>query len=226
MLVYPDGTFTGTVGGGEIEQRVIKEAVEAIKTNTNKLLSYSLVDPKSGDPDICGGQMDIYVEPIIPKPKVLIIGSGHVGKQVAHLAKWLEFEVAVSDDRIELCNQDYVPDADEYLPYPMQELPKKYAFTDNTYIIITTRGSNVDVEGLPELLKQPFAYLGIIGSRRRWLATRQGVLEKGITQESLQNVHSPIGLEIHAETLEEIAVSIMAEMIMVRNGGSGKSMKA
>jgi xanthine dehydrogenase accessory factor len=226
MLVFPDGSIFGTIGGGEIEHRVIDEALQVIKENTSKMLSYSLVDPQIGDPGVCGGQMEIFIEPIVPQPKLLVIGTGHVGKMVAHLAKWLGFEVAVSDDRAEFCNIDVVPEADEFYPCLMKDLPKSYRFTENTYIAITTRGSNVDVDGLPALIAQPFAYLGVIGSRRRWSVTRKTVIEKGIQEADLARIHSPIGLEINAETPKEIAISILAEIIMVRNGGNGKSMKA
>src|SRR4030042_2229437 len=103
MLVYPDGHILGTVGGGEVENRVIKEALKAMVDRTPRLLEYNMTDPERGDPGVCGGQLEIYVEPIIPKPILVVVGVGHVGKAVAHLAKWLGYVVAVSDDRAEFC---------------------------------------------------------------------------------------------------------------------------
>jgi xanthine dehydrogenase accessory factor len=225
MLVYEDGRFIGTVGGGEVESRVFEEAKKAIAEGNSRLLKYSMVDPKQGDPGVCGGTLEIYVEPILPPPLLLIIGGGHVGKAVVHLAKWLGFRVAVSDDRVEFCNKESNPDADYFYPVPMIDLPQHVKLDSRTYVVLTTRGSNIDVRGLPALLEAPLAYLGIIGSQRRWLTTKRTMIESGTPPENFNHVHSPIGLELKAESPEEIAVSIMAEIIMLRNGGSGKSMK-
>ncbi len=226
MLVYDDGHFIGTVGGGEVEIRVIQEALAALDDGKSRLLKYNMVDPKQGDPGVCGGTLEVYVEPILPDPLVLLIGGGHVGKAVVHLAKWLGYRVAVSDDRAEFCNNAANPDADEFYPVLMEELSKHIKFNKQTYIVLTTRGSNIDIEGLPDLLDQPFAYLGIIGSKRRWAVTKKALIEKGVSEDKLSKVHSPIGLELRAETPEEIAVSIMAEIMMLKNKGTGVSMQA
>lgn len=224
MLVYPDGRFAGTVGGGELESRVIAEALAAIQDGKPRLLEYRMNDPKRGDPGVCGGQVEVFVEPILPKPTLVVIGSGHVGKAVAHLAKWLGFWVAVNDDRPEFCNSEAVPAADLFFPVPMKELPEHLAITPWTYLVLTTRGVNVDISGLPALLNTQAAYIGLIGSRRRWATTRKALLEAGIPEEKLDRVRSPIGLELNAETPEEIAVSIMAEILMLRGGADGKIM--
>jgi len=226
MLVFEDGAFIGTVGGGEIENRVIDEARQAMIDGRPRVLRYNMSDPKLGDPGICGGQVEVYVEPILPKPAVVVIGGGHVGKAVAHLAKWLGFRVIVSDDRAEFCTPEANPDADEFVCAPMEDIPQHLNITPQMYIVLTTRGMNVDVPGLPPLLETRAGYIGVIGSKRRWLMSRQGMLEAGIPEDKLKRVNSPIGLEIQAETPEEIAVSIMAEIIMLRNGGTGQSMKA
>jgi len=225
MLVYPDGKFIGTVGGGEIENRVIQEAVQAIIDGRSRVLRYNMVDPNQGDPGVCGGTVEVFLEPIQPAPMVVVIGGGHVGKAVAHLAKWLGFRVAVSDDRVEFCTPEANPDADEFFPVPMDELPKHLSMNPQTYVILTTRGMVVDLPGLPALLDTPAGFIGVIGSKRRWTLTKKGMIEKGVPVEKIKKVYSPIGLEINAETPEEIAVSIMGEIIMLRNGGSGKSMK-
>jgi xanthine dehydrogenase accessory factor len=224
MLVYADGRISGTVGGGELENRVIQEALEVIQTGEACLLEYSMTDPQRGDPGVCGGQLEVYVEPILPKPILMLVGAGHVGKAVVHLAKWLGFYVVVNDDRAEFCNPDALPGADEYQPVPMEELPRHTRITPWTYLVLTTRGSNVDVRGLPALLETPAAYIGVIGSRRRWAVTRKTLLEAGVSEAALDRVRSPMGLELNAETPEEIAVSIMAEIIMLRQGGDGQVM--
>jgi xanthine dehydrogenase accessory factor len=224
MLVFADGSFIGTVGGGELEHRVLDEAWIAISDGKPRLLSYSMTDPARGDPGVCGGQLEVFVEPILPPEKIVIVGGGHVGKAVAHLAKWLGFYVVVSDDREEFCTPEMNPDADEFQPVAMEKLPEHLPINRQTYLVVTSRGSAVDVPGLPALLGTKARYIGVIGSKRRWMTTIKGMKERGVSDEAIARVHSPMGLELHAETPEEIAVSIMAEILLVKNGATGKPM--
>ncbi len=226
MIVYSDGRFAGTVGGGDLEHRVLQEAMRAIGDGRARLLHYNLTDPERGDPGVCGGQVEVFVEPILPSATVVVIGGGHVGKAVAHLAKWLDFRVVVSDDRPEFCNEATIPDADAYYVCRMEELPSHMQIDGRTFLVLTTRGSSVDVAGLPALLSLPAAYIGVIGSKRRWAATIEGLQGLGVGADQLRRVHSPMGLELRAETPAEIAVSIMAEILMVRDGGTGAAMQA
>ena len=226
MLVYPDGRFIGTVGGGELENRVIKAALQSIQNETAQTLSYTMADPSRGDPGVCGGQVEVFVEPILPSPLLIVIGAGHVGKAVIHLAKWLGYRVAVSDDRADFCTPEATPDADAYYPVKMDELPKHVTIDKRTVLILTTRGSAIDAAGLSPLLDSPAAYIGIIGSKRRWATTVKALQEKGVDKARIAKVHSPMGLELQAETPEEIAVSIMAEVMMLKDKGTGKSMKS
>jgi xanthine dehydrogenase accessory factor len=186
--------------------------------------SYDFVDPNAGDVGVCGGMMEVFLEPLTPEPTVVVIGCGHVGKAVAHLAKWLGFRVVVTDDRAEFCNPDFIPNADAYLLAPAAEVFQRIPKTRQTYIVSVTRGMSVDLDLLPPLLDSPVPYIGSIGSRRRWAVTVQKLREMGVTEAQLARVHSPIGLELNAETPEEIAVSIMAEIVMLRNGGTGQPM--
>ena len=167
---------------------------------------------------MCGGQVEIYMEPIIPKSTLVIVGAGHVGQAVAHLAQWLDFRIVVSDDRPEFCNPETVPNAEEYFPVPLEELSEKMKITPWTYVVMTTRSVDVDVPGLPGLLDSPAAYIGVIGSRRRWETTRKQLISTGEDPEKIERVRSPMGIKINAETPEEIAVSIMAEIIQIRHG--------
>ena len=225
MLVYPDGKFIGTVGGGDLEHRVLDEAWIAMGDGESRLLSYTMADPSRGDPGVCGGTVEVFVEPILPPAMIVVIGAGHVGKAVVHLAKWLGFRVAVSDDRPEFCTPESVPGADAYYPVEMGKLAEELKINKRTYIVITSRGASVDVQGLPGLLEADPAYIGVIGSRRRWLTTVKGLKEKGVSEEKIARVHSPMGLELNAETPEEIAVSILAEVLMLKDKGTGKPMK-
>jgi xanthine dehydrogenase accessory factor len=226
MLVYPDKKFVGTVGGGDLENRVLNEALLAMGDGESRLLSYTMADPARGDPGVCGGTVEVFVEPILPPATIVVIGAGHVGKAVVHLAKWLGFRVAVSDDRPEFCNPEATPGADAYYPVPMGELPAHLKLNNRTYIVITSRGSSIDAQGLPGLLESDAAYIGVIGSKRRWLTTVKALQAKGVSEERIARVHSPMGLELNAETPEEIAVSILAEILMLKDKGTGKPMKA
>lgn len=226
MLVYPDGKFIGTVGGGDLEHRVLDEAWMALGDGAARMLHYNMVDPARGDVGVCGGQVEVFVEPILPPPLVIVIGAGHVGKAVVHLAKWLGFRVAVSDDRAEFCNPETTPEADAYYPVTMDKLPQQVKIDKNTALILATRGSAVDAAGLAPLLDSSAGYIGVIGSKRRWAETVKLLKKQGVSAAKISKIHSPIGLELQAETPEEIAVSIMAEVLMLRNRGTGKSMKA
>jgi xanthine dehydrogenase accessory factor len=224
MVVFQDGSIVGTVGGGEMESRVIAEALEAIVDGKARLLEYTLAEPGRGDPGVCGGQVEVYVEPVVQKATLVVVGGGHVGKAVVSLARWLGFYVVVSDDRPEFCTPDSVPGADAYLPGALVELPERIRITPSTYLVLTTRGVKVDVAGLPALLSTPAAYIGVIGSRRRWETARKEMLAMGVPAEKIARVRSPMGLELNAETPEEIAVSILAEIIMLRNSADGRPM--
>lgn len=224
MLVYPDGGFEGTVGGGELEQRVIEAAVQSIKDGKPQMISYQMSDPERGDPGVCGGQLEVYVEPILPQPTVIVIGAGHVGREVAELAHWLDFRVIISDDREELLEGDLFEAYDLVHHGTISELIEQIRIHPQTYMILTTRNVEVDVAGLPAILASKAAYIGVIGSRRRWATTVKELKALGVSEDQLDEVYSPVGLELEAETPKEIAVSIMAQVIMVRNGGHGRSM--
>jgi xanthine dehydrogenase accessory factor len=224
MLVYDDGRILGTIGGGQMEALVIRESTAALQDGAPRLLPYSLVEPGRGDPGVCGGEVEIYVEPYLPPATVLIIGCGHVGRSVAYLAQWLGFRVVVNDDRAEMVTPELIPGADLYVPGTIDDLLQLFKVTRNTFIVAVTRNVLVDREILPRLWATPAPYIGVIGSQRRWAETKKQLQADGLSEESLRRFHSPIGLELNAETPNEIAVSIMAEVIMRRRGGTGAPM--
>jgi xanthine dehydrogenase accessory factor len=224
MLVYADGRIVGTVGGGELENRTIEEARKVAIAGNAHILSHSLVDPSHGDAGVCGGEVEVFIEPITPPARLLILGAGHVGRALAHLAKWMGYHVVVTDDRADLCTRDFIPDADEFVVGPMAEAMSQLRIDQRTYVACVTRGYLFDVDALPVLLDTPAPYIGVIGSRRRWTMALRGLRDQGVSDESLARVRAPIGLEIEAETPEEIAVSIMAEIVMLRRGGTGEPM--
>mgnify|MGYP000692800368 CR=1 FL=1 len=226
MLVRADGSIVGTVGGGAMEARVIQEALDAMSDGQTRLSSYTLNSLEAGDPGICGGTAEIFVEPVVVSPTLLVIGGGHVGKALADLGKWLEFRVLLSDDREAFCNPDYAPGLDGYAICKPADIAQHVTINGQTYIAAVTRGLPVDIDLIPALLQTDAAYIGLIGSRRRWALTIKALREQhGLSAAQLRRIHAPIGLELNAETPKEIAVSIMAEMIMLRRGGTGQPMQ-
>ena len=223
MLVHTDGRTLGSVGGGEMESRVVAAAHEAMLDGRPRLVPYSLVDPQRGDPGVCGGSVEIYVEPYNTPNTLLVLGCGHVGRALATLGHWLGFRVVAWDDRPELATQENVPDADVWLSGPPAELLNGVTIDARTYLALVTRNVNLDRQLLPLLLDSPAAYIGVMGSRRRWEETKRLLLTDGQSTEKVVRVVSPIGLEINAESPNEIAVSIMAQIIMAQRGGDGQA---
>lgn len=224
MLIHGDGRTVGSIGGGEMESRVVAAAHEALRDGKPRVVPYSLVDPQRGDPGVCGGSVEVYVEPH-PAPNTLfILGCGHVGRALSALGKWLGFHVIAWDDRAELATPENVPDADLVRSGPPADLLAAQPIDDRTWLALVTRNVGLDRQLLPLLLDSPAAYIGVMGSRRRWEETKRLLLADGIAQEKLARVASPIGLELNAESPNEIAVSIMAQIIMTQRGGDGLSM--
>jgi xanthine dehydrogenase accessory factor len=220
MLVYPDGTITGTIGGGEVESRVIKEAIDALSSGESRVIGFDLVDPEQGDPGICGGRLEVFIDPLGTPDQIVVVGGGHVGKAVVHLAKWMGYRTILTDDREDYCRPETVPDADQYIHCKFEELTSHYDINDGTSVVLATRSLQVDISGLPEILAKPVGYIGIISSKRRWNLTKEQLLDSGVKKDVLDMIHAPIGLNIQAETPEEIAISIMAEIIKEKRGGT------
>jgi len=211
MVVFDDGRTEGTVGGGEMEARVVAEALEALVDGRARLVHYRLVDPAVGDPGVCGGEADIYVEPYMPTATMLIVGAGHVGRAVCHLARWTGWDPVVWDDRSELL--DDLPDASRVLSGPITEALGSARIDARSAIVVVTRNVALDLEILPPLLATDAGYIGVMGSARRWSTTRRLLVGAGVDEASLGRIRTPIGVEIGAETPEEIAISILAEVV-------------
>lgn len=226
MLIYADGRIVGTVGGGAMEARVIQTAQQVIQTMETRLETYTLNSLDAGDPGICGGTARIFIEPVGQTPRLLVIGGGHVGKALAELGHWAGYRVTLCDDRPDYANEAYVAGLDEYLVCAPQDVSQTTTIDRHTYIAAVTRGLPVDVNLIPVLLATDAPYIGLIGSRRRWAVTMKALREtRGLTTEQLARIHAPIGLELQAETPKEIALSILAEITMLRRGGTGQPMR-
>lgn len=225
MVVYADGRTAGTIGGGEMEARVIQEAVAAIQEGTSRLLHYALRDAEDGDPGICGGTADVFIDVAAPQPMLLVVGAGHVAMPVAEIGHLCGFRVIVVDDRPDMVSAERFPHADERLAGQIVETLRAWTITPDTHVVIVTRGHACDEGALRAVIDSPAAYVGMIGSRRKVRATLDHLQADGIGESLLQRVRAPIGLDIGAQTPAEIAVSILAEIVMLRQGGRGGPMK-
>ncbi len=194
MLVMPDGSFTGTIGGGEIEARVIQEAQNLFIELGTKILSYDLVSTEDGDPGICGGTVEVFLELVGAPNRIVVIGAGHVGQAVSSLAKWMDLPTILVDDREEIIN--LLPDqiADRIIQSDPEKLLSELELTSLDFVIMTTRGYDFDIKILPDLIKSTVEYVGVIGSKRRWLTTKKYLLENGFKEDDLKKIYSPIGL--------------------------------
>jgi xanthine dehydrogenase accessory factor len=218
MLVYADGRTVGTVGGGGVEARVIDEAKAALAQGQSRELTYELVDEARGDPAICGGGMRIFVEVLAPRPVLLILGAGHVGQAVAELGHFLGYRIAVMDERPALTTPERFPWAETQLAGDLEQLVADFPLTKHTYLVMVTPHHSQDEKVLKALVGRPWAYVGLIGSRRRTAHTFARAREAGVPDDLLERVNTPIGLDIGAETPREIAVSILGEIIAAQRG--------
>jgi xanthine dehydrogenase accessory factor len=219
MLVFADGRIVGTIGGGCYENDAFWKARDAITNRKPQLVHYELDDDFAQETGlVCGGQMDVYIEPIEPSPELYVIGAGHVGFHLARLANEVGFRVHVVDDREKFANRDRFPNAVEIVVEDIPAWIARASLSAHAYAVIVTRGHTNDLEALRALAPRELRYLGLIGSRAKVARIYEQLAEDKLPAETLKHVHAPIGLDIGAVTPQEIAVSILAELIAVKHG--------
>ena len=219
MLVFADGRIVGTIGGGCYENDAFWKAREAIEQRRPQLLHYELSDDFAQETGlICGGQMDVYIEPIEPSPELYIIGAGHVGFHLARLAHDVGFRVHVVDDREKFANSERFPTAVEIVVDEISSWIERTPLPPHAYAVVVTRGHTNDLDAMRTLVPRELRYLGLIGSRAKVARIYDALTTESIEPEQLTRVHAPIGLDIGAVTPQEIAVSILAELIAVKHG--------
>jgi xanthine dehydrogenase accessory factor len=219
MLVFADGRTVGTIGGGCYEHDAFWKAREALDTGRTVLVHYTLNDDFAQENGlICGGQMDVYIDPLVPTPHLYIIGAGHVGWHLARVAADADFRVHVVDDREKFANVERFPQAAEVLVEPVVEWVQRTELPAGSYVVIVTRGHQGDLDALRALAPKELRYLGLIGSRAKVARINDALTAEGMPAEQLRRVHAPIGLDIGAVTPAEIAISILAQLIAIRRG--------
>lgn len=220
MLVFADGRVVGTIGGGCYENDALWKARETLKTRKAATVRYELADDFAEETGlICGGQMEVFIEPIEPAPALYIFGAGHVGFYLGRVAHEAGFEVHVIDDREKFANRDRFPDATEVVADDIPAWLGRATIPASAYAVIVTRGHRNDLDAVRALAPRGLRYLGLIGSRAKVKRIYDALVdEASVSPEHLAHIHAPIGLDIGAITPQEIAVSILAELIAVRRG--------
>jgi xanthine dehydrogenase accessory factor len=223
MAVTESGEVIGTVGGGCVEADLYALAQTALDKREHITKTIDLSVKSSDEIDMfCGGKVTVMVEPLEATPHLVIFGGGHISLALAQLCVPLGFHVTVTDDRQGFANRERFPQA-EVLACPFEEQAERLHLTLSTFAIVVTRGHEADEVVLRQLLGAPLRFLGLIGSRSKWARIRANLLSDGFTEEQLDRVVCPIGLEIWAETPEEIAVAITAQLIQIKNAESPKA---
>jgi xanthine dehydrogenase accessory factor len=226
MLVREDGSIAGTVGGGCVEAEVWAAAKEAIKSEAPRKMVFNLNNEAGYDSGlICGGTLEIFVEPILPQCTLYLFGGGHVSTAVARVAHLAGFAIGVVDDRETFANAERFPMASQiFCSY--EEAFEKIHPDASTFLVIVTRGHKDDMRVLEWAVETSARYIGMIGSKRKVLSVYKALENQGKSLEKFERVHAPVGLEIGALTPEEIAVSIVAELIAVRRNAKSLPHKA
>jgi xanthine dehydrogenase accessory factor len=222
MLLRANGSTVGTIGGGAFEQAALEDARSALTDGESRVVGYSLRGDDEDDLGTCGGTAKVYLEVLQPRPTLLILGAGHVAQPLAAFGHLLGFRTVVVDDRAEFANPERFPHADSIVVVPFSSLMEKVAVTHETFAVVVTRNHEFDAVALRELLASPARYVGMIGSQNKVRTVFETLMEEGLPRQRLAQVRSPIGLKLGGQTPAEIALSIMAEIVMVQHDGNGE----
>src|SRR3954471_13421051 len=217
MLVRDDGSIVGTIGGGCVEAEVWQAAKEVMQSEKPRTMTFDLnQNPKDDTGLVCGGTLEIFIEPVLPVPQLFLFGAGHVAGSIYRVARIAGFDVTVIDDRDAYANKERYPEARAVIAPDYDAAVQELDVTDSSFIVIVTRGHKDDMRILRWAVNAPHKYLGMIGSERKFISVKKELEAEGISAEKLDQVYSPVGLDIGAITPEEIGIAVVAEMIAVR----------
>src|ERR1700730_2987381 len=217
LLVREDGSMAGTIGGGCVEAEVWNAAREVMETERARQMNFSLGQDAAYDNGlICGGQLSVFVEPVVPQPRAFIFGAGHISKSISKVATLAGFASVVVDNREAFANSERFPEADEVYAEEYEDVFPKLTVRDTSYVIIVTRGHRDDMRVLRWAVETNAKYIAMIGSKRKVIGVVKELEKEGIQRAVFERIFAPMGFEIGAITPEEIAVSVVAAMIAVR----------
>jgi xanthine dehydrogenase accessory factor len=219
MIAFTDGRSIGTIGGGSLEKQSIDEAVKAIRKGDSKLLK---INSDKSSAFVCGGNAEVFIEVHKLKPRLILCGAGHVNKAVSYIAGTVNFDITVIDSRPEWANNQRFSEADSIvIDDDMGHAIEEQSTNENTFFVIATWDHKWDKDALKSALKKQHKYIGMIASKRKIQEVFELLKSEGVEQWHLDKVYTPVGLDIKAETPEEIAISVMSEVLMVKNNASG-----
>ncbi|HON01403.1 MAG TPA: XdhC/CoxI family protein, partial [Acidobacteriota bacterium] len=219
MLIRDDGSILGSVGGGCVEGEVWQQAREVLRTGQPRLSRFELnADNAAEDGLICGGIVEIFLEPIMSDPRLVILGAGHLGQALAEIGHLVGFQVVVYDDREQYANRERFPEAQEILVGPFDSMSDRVSVDSQSFVVVVTRGHQHDLAATEQVIRTSARYVGLVGSRRKIKMIVEELLNRGHAPEVFDRLYAPIGLDIGSDTPEEIAVSVVAELIALRKG--------
>lgn len=225
MAVKEDGLIVGTIGGGNLELSVINEAKKCMENSNSKMFSFKLTSNEGSLHMQCGGDADVFIKVFVPNEKLILVGGGHVSLKLYELAKMMGFYTVIFDDREEFCNKDRFPNSDELVQGDINIKLSKYNIDENCYIVIVTRGHEFDEIALKNVLDREAKYIGMIGSKNKTKHIMEKLISEGYPNEKLDKVYAPIGIGLGGQTPEEVAFSIMSEILLIKNKGKLSHMK-
>jgi len=225
MVMRADGSSIGTIGGGAVESACIEEAKAAILDGQARMRIYALDEKVEGVPtgSICGGQMEVFFAPTPARAVLYLFGGGHVGKATAMIAAQVSWQVEVFDERSEMATRERHPHATRLHTGDIVAQARELKAGPKDFVAIVTHRHDLDLAILKEILPKGAGYIGVIASRAKVAEFRKELTAAGFRAEDIEKVHMPIGLAIHAQTPEEIAVAIVAQMIEIRRASVKKS---
>jgi xanthine dehydrogenase accessory factor len=217
LLVREDGSMIGTIGGGCVEAEVWNAAREVMETERPRHMNFSLGQDAAYDNGlICGGQLNVFIEPVVPQPRAFIFGAGHISKSLSKVANLAGFATVIVDNRDAFANRERFPEADEIFAEEYEDVFGKLNIRDTSYLIIVTRGHRDDMRVLRWAVGTPAKYIAMIGSKRKVIGVVKELEKEGIPRDAFERIFAPMGFDIGAITPEEIAISVVSEMIAAR----------
>lgn len=220
LAYFSNGSIIGTVGGGILEYDIIKKCKESLENGEDINFDYNLTKNSEDTPMQCGGKVKGYIKVFKPRPKLLIIGGGHIGYSLYNISNTLDFYTIIVDDREEFANKDRFKNANKVYSGNIESILENINIDENTYVVITTRGYEKDLESLRCIINKKAGYIGMIGSLKKWTTLKSTLINEGVSEKLLNSVYAPVGLNISSNDVNEIAFGIMAELLLVKNKGS------
>jgi len=222
MLAHLDGSVVGTLGGPLLDIRGVQDALETLRDGLPRAARYTIEADTGETAGSCGGTMEVFIEAVRPEQRLILVGGGYVAQALARFASHLDFRILVVDDRRDLVNPQTFPESAQLHFGDIPQMVSELQPDSSTWIVVVTRGHNLDKEALRVALQSPAPYVGMIGSPGKVRRIFRELLHEGIPRERLEQAHAPIGLDLGAETPDEIALAIAAEMLLLRRGGTGR----